>query len=80
MESYQYASWIGWCYLVPFDEDTNEGMLVLNSLLDHRLFLRGLLMVMDIGECRLRSIGVASQVTCILPGHKGKGKMANNSI
>ncbi len=61
-------------------QDTIENMLVVNSLLDHRLCQCGLLMVMGIRERWLRLIRVASQVTYILPSHKGKGEMAHNFI
>ncbi len=80
MEWYRYASRSGWRYLVPFDGDTIEDDLVLNSVLKHRLCQRGLFLLMGVGERRLRSIRAASQVTCILPSHKGKGRMAHNSI
>ena len=50
MEWYQYETWIGWYYLVPFDWDLIEDMFVLNFLQGHCVYLCSMLMVMDLGE------------------------------
>lgn len=55
-------------------------LYVEKSLHCHKLCQSGMQLVMDIGDTRMQRILQASQVGCILPQHKGKGKVAHKAI
>jgi hypothetical protein len=71
------GSKITW-FRLPF---INDGMSVIpEAVRMHVLCSRGLLLVLNWGSRRWRSIQKASTVTGVMPMHKAKGKMNHNSL